>query len=225
MKQISLLTFFALYFTASFAQDCKDYFFLQNNKTIEMTIYNKKGNPNGKQVYKVSDVSTTGGVVTATLNSELFDKKGKSQAVGSSRIECNGGEMKVDMKMMLSQQQQEQFSKAEARFDKVYIEYPVSMKEGDQLTEGNFTMDMETGGLKQNLTMVISDRKVAGKESITTPAGTWDCFKITFNSRTVVKTAGIGIPIKFEGTEWYAPGFGIVKTASKYGGTEITAIQ
>lgn len=225
MKKITLLTCSLAIFSFTRAQDCTNYFFLQNNKTVEMTITNKKGSVTGKQVYKISDVKNNGGVVTASLHSELFDKKGKSQAIGNSVVECNGGEMKVDMKMMLPQQQQEQFSKAEASLDKVYIDYPVSMSVGDKLKDATFTLDMETGGLKQNLTMLINDRKVAAKESVTTPAGSWDCYKITYHSKTTVKTAGIGIPINMDVTEWYAPGFGVVKTESKYGGTEITAIN
>lgn len=36
---------------------------------------------------------------------------------------------------------------------------------------------------------------------------------------------GIGVPFNIEGTEWFAPGFGIVKTESKHGRTAITAIK
>jgi hypothetical protein len=36
---------------------------------------------------------------------------------------------------------------------------------------------------------------------------------------------GIGIPINADVTEWYAPGFGVVKTESGGGKTEITAIK
>lgn len=106
------------------AQDCKNYFFLQNDKMIEMTIYNKKGEPNGKQVYKVSDVKDNGGGITASLASEMFNKSDKSIAKGNSRIQCNGGIMMIDMKLMLPQQQAEQFSKADAQAQNVYIEYP-----------------------------------------------------------------------------------------------------
>jgi hypothetical protein len=36
---------------------------------------------------------------------------------------------------------------------------------------------------------------------------------------------GVGIPVNIEGTEWFAPGFGIVKTESKHGSTAITSIK
>src|SRR6266496_3090186 len=60
-----------------YAQKCSDYLFLQSNKTVEMTIYNKKGEEHGKQIYTVSNVTNTSDVTIATLNSEMFDKKGK----------------------------------------------------------------------------------------------------------------------------------------------------
>ena len=40
-----------------------------------------------------------------------------------------------------------------------------------------------------------------------------------------MKTMGIGVPMNVEGVEFFAPGFGVVKTQSKHGGTEIVAIK
>lgn len=223
MKKLPLLALL-LVTLPGLAQDCKSYYFLQNGKTVEMTITNKKGEPNGKQVYSITNVSTGGGVTTGTINSEMFDKKGKSVAKANSIMKCNGGVLQVDMKIMLGAQQQEQFAKAEATGNDIYLEYPSSMKVGDQLKDGNFHLDMQNNGLAESLTMTISERKVEAKESVTTAAGTWDCFKISFKSKLVVKI-GIGIPINMEGVEWYAPGFGVVKSQSKYGGTEISSIK
>jgi hypothetical protein len=36
---------------------------------------------------------------------------------------------------------------------------------------------------------------------------------------------GIGIPMNFDVTEWFAPGFGVVKTESNGGTTQVTAIK
>jgi hypothetical protein len=36
---------------------------------------------------------------------------------------------------------------------------------------------------------------------------------------------GIGIPMNMDVTEWYAPGFGTVKTESNSGDTEIVSIK
>lgn len=220
-----LAAFIALLTDATQAQDCNTYYFLQKNKTVEMTIYNKKGEANGRQVYTVSDVTSSGGNTTATVNSEMFNNKGKSIAKGHSQIQCQGGIMMLDMTMQLPEQQQEQFAKADVKADKIFIEYPNNMKAGDHLKDATLNMDIDNSGMKQSVNMVTSDRTVVAKESVTTSAGTWDCFKITFKSKITIKTMGIGMPVNIEGTEWFAPGFGIVKTESKHGGTAITAIK
>jgi hypothetical protein len=206
------------------AQNC-NYYFLQSNKTVEMTIYNRKGDPNGKQIYTVSEVKNGGGATTGNLVSEMFNKKGKSIAKGTGKVECKDGVMLVDMKMKMPEAQQEQFGNADVKGDNMYIEYPADMKPGDQLKDANMNLDINNNGMKQSVDMVINNRKVEAKEPVTTAAGTWECFKISYKSRINIKTMGVGIPVNIEGTEWFAPGFGIVKTESKHGGTAITSIK
>lgn len=207
------------------AQDCSNYLYLQKNKTIENTIYNRKGDANGKQVYTITDVASDGGVTTSHLTTEVFDRKDKSLAKANSTVRCNGGIMMIDMKMMLPQQQQEQLgNNMEAKAEDVYIEYPASMKTGDELKEGTMTVALNNGPA-QNMTMRLYDRKVVGEEQVTTTGGSWQCFKISYKYKLGIKTGPINIPINFDGTEWYAPGFGVVKTESKYGGTAVTSIK
>ncbi len=156
----------------------------------------------------------------------MFDDKDKLIATGYNEIKCSGGVMMMDMKMLIPQQQQQQAIKAaDVSAESNFLEYPNSINVGDDLKDGNFSMDMDMNGMKQQMTMVITNRKVNEKESITTPAGTWECYKISYKGRMSIKTLGIGIPLNMTGTEWFAPGFGIVKTESNYGGTEITAIN
>ena len=114
---------------------------------------------------------------------------------------------------------------AAASASNVFLEYPASMKEGDSLKDGIFNMDFKgNGGINGTVSVALTERKVVGKESMTTPAGTWDCFKITYHSKINIKIV-IGIPINMDVTEWYAPGFGVVKTESNGGKTEIVAIK
>lgn len=205
------------------AQDCKNYFFLQNGKTIEMAIYNKKGEEAGKQVYTVSDYKSSGGTAAATVHSEMLDKKGKSITKAQSTVQCKAGVMMVDMKMSLPQAQIKDVNAATESF---YVDYPANMNVGDALADAHLKMDIDMqNGMKQSVSMDITDRKVEAKESVTTTAGTWECYKISSHNKTVIKTMGIGIPINIDNTEWFAPGAGIVKTQSKAGGTAITAIR
>ncbi|TMI85980.1 MAG: hypothetical protein E6H10_01510 [Bacteroidetes bacterium] len=209
----------------AWSQKCSDYYYMQNNKTIEMTIKNKKGNQTGKVVYVISNVTNKGNAATATVNSEMFDKNEKSISKASNNVQCENGILMMDMKMLIPSAQQEQMGNVSATGTVSYIEYPVTMKEGDGLKDASFAADFtSTSGLKGNISMNMTNRKVAGKENVTTPAGMWDCFKITYHSKMVFKM-GIGIPMNADVTEWYAPGFGVVKTESGGGTTEITSIK
>jgi len=208
------------------SQECSKYFFLQNNKTIELTITNKKGNVAGKNIYIVSNVKNSGNTRSATVNSEFIDAKGNSINKATNNIKCVNGVMMMDMKTFIPSGQQEQMQTGAATATDVYLEYPANMKEGDDLKDGEFDMEFENaGGMKSHISINITNRKVEGKESVTTSAGTWDCFKISTKNKITTRIAGIGIPIKSSVTEWFAPGFGVIKTESSGGKTEITSIH
>ena len=131
----------------------------------------------------------------------------------------------MDMKMFIPSAQQEQMGTAATGGAQAFIEYPANMKVGDNLNNGEFSMDFKMqSGINAHVDMSITNRKVDGKETVTTPSGTWDCFKISYHSKMKMKI-GIGIPINADVTEWYAPGFGVVKTESGGGKTEITAVK
>ena len=190
-----------------------------------MSFTNKRGKETGKNIYTISDVNKSGTNFSSTINSELFDNKGKSIAKATNNIKCSGGIMMMDMKMFMPSTQQEQMGTAATGGVQAFIEYPVNMKVGDNLNSGEFSMDFKMqSGINAHIDMSITDRKVDGKETVTTPAGTWDCFKISYHSKIKMKI-GIGIPINANVTEWYAPGFGVVKTESGGGKTEITAVK
>lgn len=199
---------------------------MQANKTVEMTIYNKKGDESGKQVYVIGDVSTAGGVTKSTINSEFFDKKGKSVSKATNNISCSGGVLMMDMKMFIPSSQMEQVKSVDATGEAVYIDYPAGMKEGDALKDASFSMNItQSSGINTTMSVEITNRKVEAKEEITTAAGKWNCFKISYNSKITTKIMGIAVPIKMDVTEYFAPGFGVVKTESKGGRTEITAVK
>ena len=182
-----------------------------------MTMYDKKGKENGKGVYKISNVKKDGSSTTADFSSEIIDEKGKTISTSKGKYKCNGGILFVDARIAMPHDQTSAYKDMEVRAPEIYIEYPANMAAGQELKETNFKMEVyskETLHSKTNFDQV--NRKVAGKESITTPAGTFDCWKITYDGKLKASVApmNIGIPFNFKGTEWFAPGFGIVKTAT-----------
>ncbi|MBX3256971.1 MAG: hypothetical protein KF862_22730 [Chitinophagaceae bacterium] len=224
MKMIFLIAACFSYYILH-SQDCKSFYLLQNNKTIELGIYNKRGDNNGMLSYKISGVSIKGAVTTASVKADLFDKTKKLISSSINNIRCENGAFLADMKLFIPQQQAEQFNKVDVKAKNAYLEYPAGIQPGDRLKDGSFEMEADKNGLKQTLKIEILNREVTGTEKITTPAGSWDCLVITYHTRLHIQTGPIAIPLTFESTEWFARGFGVVKTVSQTGSMEVVSVK
>jgi hypothetical protein len=221
----TILPLLLLISISGFSQNCAGFYYLQNNKTVEMTITNKKGKDVGKNIYTISNVQKTGGTISSTVNSEFISSNGKSVAKATNVMKCTGGIMMMDLKMFIPSTQQEQMGTVSSGGGEAYLEYPANIKEGDVLKDGQFSMDYKTStGMNGHISVDVTNRKVEGKESVTTAAGTWECYRITYHSKILIKMI-VGIPMNSDVTEWYAPGFGVVKTESNSGKTEITSVK
>ena len=199
------------------------------NAQIEMTVYDKKGKASGTQTWNITDVKKEGNSYTSTINSSFKDDKGKEIAKGTGLYKCSGGMLQADMKMSMPQQPGMQSSEVE--LSNSYLEYPYSMTVGQTLKDAQMEMDMNMNtGVKANINFKETNRKVDAKESITTPAGTWDAYVISYEGNMRTKMGPLGIPFNFTAKEWYVPGIGIVKTETYSkgklaGSTMITSIK
>jgi hypothetical protein len=214
MKKI-LATLLSLFVICKLtAQDCKGYYYLSSSQ-VEMTIYDKKGKENGKAFYQISNVKKSGGSTTADFTSNMVDEKGKTVSTSTGKYKCSSGILFVDARIAMPQDQSAAYKDMEIKAPEIYIEYPATMSVGQELKEINFKMEAYNKEKLHSTTNFDQvNRKVVGKESITTPAGTYECWKITYDGKlkATVAPMNIGIPFNFKGTEWFAPGFGIVKT-------------
>jgi len=238
----SFLLLFLLPGSSAWSQDCSKYLFLQQGKTIELTSYNKKGEPSGRNVYTVSNVSSSGGTTTGTLSSQMFDKKERPTNTSTSTVKCTGGLIQMDMKFMLPDGPAGKMSSAQVSGTGGILEYPPAMKAGDTLKSGNIVLTNSNNnngaggppgpppppnpfGGGSTLTMWIYNRQVIGQESVTTTAGTWNCVKIAYKSKVNYKSGPFPATMNIDVTEWYAPGVGIIKTQTDRGSTAITSIK
>lgn len=172
-----------------------------------MTLYDKSDKENGKVIYKISNVRNEGGATTSQINSRMLNEKGKELSAAEGKFQCTGGVLAINMKMLVPADQGRAV-KMDANMKDVFLEYPSNMAVGTQLKDGEFSMDMSGGSpIAMSMTFRATNRKVESRESVTSPAGNWDCFKIT--SEQSIKTV---IGLNFTVVEWFAPGFGVVKS-------------
>jgi hypothetical protein len=219
MKKILLLLVSLVITARLFAQDCSEFVYMQKGKTIETTGYSQGGGVMFKTINHVLDVSTTGGTTVATVETEHFDKNGQSKGKKTVTFKCNGGSFFFDMSAMGGASDNIKFSASN-------MEYPANMKVGDHLKDIDMKMEYtRPGNPPREMNAKITDRQVLGKESITTPAGTWNALKITYQTKIDMPGMPMTMPPQTT-TEWYVPNFGIVQWDLAMGMTmKITSIH
>jgi hypothetical protein len=206
MKSQILICLILFCYGRSYAQECKDAFYFSENKTITITRYDKNGITTGKDVGTVTQVTENGGVISANYNLVKYDVNNKIKENGHALISCNNGDLKIGFQVP---------DMENGTSNEAFFSYPANMKPGQAL-EAKMEMRIKgkVNGKKTDVSFKIEDRKVWGQEKVSTPAGTYNAFKLSYNMDIRIKVVGIGIPMKVKVLEWYSPGVGVIKTES-----------
>lgn len=89
------------------------------------------------------------------------------------------------------------------------LTYPSVLKVGEKLDDGQLVMKVKTDGMTiATITLTVHNRKVEAKESITTDAGTFSCYKISYDITNKVGFITTNLSV----IEWMAHGVGLVKS-------------
>jgi hypothetical protein len=100
------------------------------------------------------------------------------------------------------------YQNMDIKVDVEQMTLPSNLKAGQVLNDGRVTAEISNNGIKiLTINTLITDRKVEGFEKVTTPAGTFDCVKITYTLETKMM-----FKITMSGAEWFAKDVGVVKT-------------
>jgi hypothetical protein len=67
---------------------------------------------------------------------------------------------------------------------------------------------MEVAGV----TMKLTNRTIAAQESVTVPAGTYTCFKMTYDITMEMKTMGFPMTMKMKSIDFYSENVGSVRS-------------
>lgn len=211
----SLFIFFV--FIGLKGQDCTTYFPAKPGAEVVMTNYDQKGKVTSTSQMKVLEVNQTaeGLQIKVESNIEVKEKGKKSKGEENSTLHsnltfyCKGGEFYVDMKEFMSSMNLDQYEGMEFDISSKDMAIPSNPKQGDVLDDGSMTMIISNNGVKLvTITVDITNRKVGGYEKIQTPAGTFNCFKVTYNISSrfgFIKKIG-------SSSVWYTKGVGTVKS-------------
>ncbi len=207
---------------------CDTLLFFQEGASTTMTSYGADGKITGSTKTKYLNVEKSDGGTAVTAEQENFDKKGKPLTKSTYFIKCKDGNLQFDMRMMIPKQQQEVYADFEMTVDGSDLEIPSKMQVGASLKDANIAIKVSSRGTPMpmmNMSINITNRKVEAFESVTTPAGTFMCYKLSehFETKTLFSIKGKTI-------SWFNYEVGNVKTESYkengsfMGKSELTAI-
>jgi hypothetical protein len=203
MKKNIIFTVLFLIAARLSAQDCSQYMYMKKNNTIEETLW-VGGQLRGKTVFFIAGVSTANGTTTSTGVVSTYNENGKLIDKNNVSFKCTGGAFIEDLSTSGSQSNMKYTSGG-------VVTYPANMKVGQHFDDVNAEMEMDFGGKTKKANAKYTDRTVADKETITTPAGSWTCFRITYNFITTITQMSMP-PMTVKATEWYVPNLGVVQT-------------
>lgn len=187
------------------AQDCKAAFApVQEGMTREITNYDKKDKIQSVATTRIDKLTSIDGGLEVKASVETTDDKRKEIHKGELTYQCKNGILYMDMRSFLSPETTTAFKgDGDVIVEGLPMELPNDLKVGQTLPDASVTMTI--GILKMKL--FITERKVVAQENVTTPAGPFNAFKITYTLEM-----NFAFSQTYQVTEWLAAGVGPVKT-------------
>jgi hypothetical protein len=213
MSKNLLFVFLLLITTGILAQDCNLYFPLVENKGVQYQNFNRRERLESTQDVMVKQVTRHSDHTEAILSTRYYDNRDRFQHEAEFTVRCKGNELILDVQSLIDPAMLEGFKDMEINMSSIDIVIPDNLKVGDNLPDASMTMSVSAAGMRiTEIEINITERKVEAIENITTPAGTFECFKITYETHTQSRTMGITNRLTSKSVEYYAPGVGNVRT-------------
>lgn len=191
-------------------QDCTMFFPNEEGTVMEITNYDKKDKVTGSSVQKIVEKSEDDGGLTITVENETYDKKGELVMDGEFVVSCKDGKFYMDMRNFLDEQQLAAYENMEVEVDATDMEFPSNLKAGDKLPDASITVSISSSGAAiMRMTVWITNRVVEANENITTPAGSFDCLKMSYDIETKMV-----VKVQAKAVQWIAEDVGMVKSES-----------
>ena len=213
---------------------CSKLILFHKGVIIEGTSYDAAGKETSKMTTTVTDVKDEGGILIAT-SSALMNSSATGDKTMNLVYKCDGNNLYMDMTSMLQNFKGLNNLKGDIK----PLQFPINVSVGQKLPDASYTISMDKGAVKMDITATYKNRIVAAKEKITTTAGSWDCYKVTTDIESDVQGLdaetkkimdAVKEKMKMSMSMWYNPEMGIVRMEMYQSGklnirTDITSVK
>ncbi len=155
--------------------------------------------------------------VTLAMNTSLAEG---AQGQGSTiKYNIEGGNYVISLQDALAENLAQFGGNFEILESSGMLGYPIALTPETEMEGAKMKIKVSMQGMELVMDLAIQNRKAVGEESITTPAGTFDCLK--FTEQQVVTVMGQQQATNI--TYWYGKGVGLVKQATDAMGGMVSA--
>lgn len=208
MKKVLLIIAFIGCFWTVKSQDCVFYCPVKEGTQMEIQRFNAKDKIQGTDKQTILSKQISGKDVAVTIKSESYDDKNALLSSKNLTYECKNGVFTFDMQNFIDPSTMSAYKDMEVKMTATNLEMPAIITPGLALANGNVQITIANQGMTMmNMTVNITNRKVEAIEKITTPAGTFDCFKISYEVETKMM-----FKMQTKGVDWIAKEVGVVRS-------------
>ena len=144
--------------------------------------------------------------------SRFLAAKDVLKAIPTLRAEgLRGGVLYFDASSLLDPASMSAYESMDVKVTGDNLELPLNSGPGTELADGGVTATISSGGVKiLTLSVNLTNRKIQARETVETPAGSFECIKYTYDARTEMGFVKMDI----SGIEWYNRKHGTIRSES-----------
>jgi hypothetical protein len=208
------------------AGGCGSLVFFHKGAIVKGSTYDSAGKETSSQVSTITDVKTSGSNLVGTVKMDMSSSFGNRTM--NVDYTCDGNNLAVDLQSMMGNFRALKGAKTEA----TSLKFPIKLSVGQSLPDASLSITMDRGNMKMKTVSTHVGRKVESIEKVTTPGGTWNCYKVVSDIKTTTDYGNAEMQKRMEAVAgktpgqkmvaWFAPDFGIVKMEMFLGNKMIT---
>lgn len=206
MKKVISVLIILITISVAAQDSCSPFYPSKEGKTYIIHHYDKKDRLSTVSENTISDKSSG----SIEIVSKVKDKRGKEIVSGNFKVVCSGGTTTLTPEAIIAPGLLEQYRNMEYSITGDGLSFPANLSVGQELADGQIVMKVDAGIMNMTTTVTMTDRKVIGKEKMTTPAGTFDCYVITYTNKLEM-----GMVQTNTSKQWIAKGIGMVKEETR----------
>ncbi|SET42731.1 TapB family protein [Hymenobacter actinosclerus] len=202
------------------AADCPHPFGLADNTARTFTLQDSRGKTTGYVHQRVVSLGTeqnkkkTQTTNTVLLKSGAYDTKGRLLYLRDLTFRCRQDTAFTDGLDQLKPAQLSSFQDRILTYSPTPLAWPNQPTIGSELPGGGVSVDVRSSAVHiAQVYSHVGKRRVTGRQTVTTPAGTFECYKVEGELETAtVARADLKLATTVRIVEYYAPTVGLVKS-------------